>query len=792
MRFLRDFLRQFLILSSWPILSFLLLQIAFVMLWDHPCAWHLSAALLVSTIIFGLFFYKRQFVQVGVLFGLVGISFFLHKIHENPLSRNITSKAATYSAVIEEENGFQEGLSRFVVTLLERVEPATDSVSGRVQLTVPENCDWSKGSYIVFVGAIKNLDGYRNPGSFLYEDYLRRKNIWGTTFLENCAAATIKNAKPRTGFAKLRADLLQNIRSPQIENPDILGALLLGSNSIDQDKNEKIRMAGLSHLFVISGLQFAIMAAIVFFLLRRCFNFFPKLFLRVPAQKLTSGVTLGFVIFYMLLINHHPSVVRAGLTIAFYLVAILFEKQKQLLHVVLLSMAVSLFFYPMDLFHAGFQMSYLCVLTLVLVAPKQWRWIESHRFFANLSARSLWCIKAVSTTWLLNLMLLPLVLHEFGQISLNGLIQNLWAIPYFEFLVTPVGLLYLVTALLSLNMAPYILVFWDGTLKLFWLLFDYFSALSLPEITLFALHPLHLWIFYVGLFLYFYTARRQILMVTLCGLLASLGLTYYQTHLGFDFRITQIDVGQGDAVLVQTPAKNYLIDTGGHPFRDVGKLVLSPTLRHMWVNRIDVVILTHGDADHYKGLFGLIDRIAIGEVWVNDLPPDDPAYAELLTLLSTKKIPIVAKTAPEQLPQKDGTQIEILSPNPKTVGLANKNDHSIVLKMQKDGFSALFTGDISQEAEKILVELYGDKLKSDFLKVAHHGSTTSTSQLFLGYVQPRFASIGVKRDSQFGHPTPEVLDKLQEYKSEILRTDQSGQIQLSLTGDDIKIRKFVE
>lgn len=211
----------------------------------------------------------------------------------------------------------------------------------------------------------------------------------------------------------------------------------------------------------------------------------------------------SFVIFYMGLINHQPSVMRAGLTIAFYLLATLFEKQKNLLHVVLLSMSVALFFYPMDLFLLGFQMSYLCVLTLVLVAPKQWHWIAARPLFKNFSPRTLVFIKMVWVTWLLNLMLLPLVLYDFGEISLNGLLQNIWAIPYFEFLVTPIGFIYLFTALLSLKMAPYILLFWDGTIRLFWLLFGYFEVVALPALRLFSPHAWHLWILYLGIFLFF-------------------------------------------------------------------------------------------------------------------------------------------------------------------------------------------------------------------------------------------------------------------------------------------------
>lgn len=749
-------------------------------------------ATVIFLVITILHLYFRKYTQYSVLVLFVMASLALNQVQQKPLSRNLTEKPATYEAIVQEDSVMQEGLSKTVLRLQNRLEPLPAIASGQVQFTGLGACDWSAGSKVVFQGAVKGLEGYHNPGGFQYDDYLRRKNIWGTVFVEDCQSVQVTFAKPRWGLAKWRYALLQKIYAPHIEHPDILSALLLGTNTIDQVKNQKIRTAGLSHLFVISGLQFALMSAMVFFLCQKVFNFFPKLFLKIPRQKLCSIVTLMFVIFYMGLINHQPSVLRAGLTIGFYLLATIFEKQKNLLHVVLMSMAVALFLYPMDLFHLGFQMSYLCVLTLILVAPKQWVWISERPLFKNLSPRTLVVIKMVWVTWLLNLMLLPIVLYDFGEISLNGLLQNLWAIPYFEFLVTPIGFVYLFTALLSLKMAPYILIFWDGTIKLFWLLFGYFEVIALPTLRAVSPHEWHLWIFYVGIFLFFYVGRRWILRSTLALLVVGLSFTLYQTHFGFDFRITQIDVGQGDAVLVQTPDKTYLIDAGGHAFRDVGKLVLLPALNYMWVRHIDTVIITHGDADHYKGLTNILDSLSIGEVWVNDLTASDPQYAALLQTMADLKIPVIAKNEHEAFVQKDGTQVEVFSPSPLVANLPDKNDHSIVVKMQKNHFSALFTGDISGDAEKILVENYGDKLKADFLKVAHHGSNTSTSQLFLGFVQPKYASIGVKSNSPFGHPTPEVLAKLKEYNSEILRTDANGQIQISVKRDQVKVTKFLE
>lgn len=787
---LRKALNKTAIFVRWPVLSFLILQMGFLAVCDDFCTSHLIAAGAIFFVVAGLHFYFRRHLQYLVLVGLVGVSIGLYFLNLQTLSPDITPKPAQYTGVLDAEPEFRDELSKVTLTLTQRVSPVPAPVSGRIQLTVVGNCGWSDGSEVTFTSAIKEPMSYQNPGVFQYHRFLQRKNIWGTAFVEGCDQVTVGQVAARTGLNSLRHQLKTQIAEAGLKNPEILSALLLGTKTINKDTHQKIRHAGLSHLFVISGLHFGIMSLIIYGILNRLLSVYPRLFLYVPKQKLVSAFTLVFVLFFLGLVNSHPSVLRAGLMIGLYLLSVIFERQRNILHVVLLSAAILLFFNPMQVFDLGFQLSYLSVLTLVLVLPRQLRWIKNRTW---VKARPRWqqhALQMVWVTWLLNLMLLPLVLHDFGSVSLNGLLQNIWAIPFFEFLVVPVGLLFMVTSLLGLNMAPYILEFWDGTINLFWLLFEYFEAWSLPALELVSPHLIHLWVLYLGIFLFFFTNRRWILSVTAVLLVATVSFTYYQNHLSYDFRITQIDVGQGDAILIQTPEKNVLVDAGGHRYRDIGSMVLLPTLKHMWVQNLDLVVITHGDMDHYKGLSSLVGKVPIGEVWVNDLQPLEIEYAQLLQSLHRQQIPVLQKGQPEELKWQDGTKLSVLSPGEEMAGLENKNDHSVVLKFEKQNFKALFTGDISEDAERKLVEKYKDELQSDFLKVPHHGSRSSTSQLLLGYVQPKIASIGVRQNSPFGHPTPEVLEKLKASESQILRTDQDGQVQVSLKNNNLKIWKF--
>lgn len=788
----REFFAKVFVLVRWPILSLLLLQITLAFLFSDFSLSNLVISSGVLLFILALHLAKKSYPQMAVLLIVVSISFGWWLAAQNPLSQNITPKAATYQGLIQNTLALKQDVSRYQVALQERLDPVKDAVAGSIQLSIAGHCQLPEGSTVVFNSPIKKVTHYQNPGVFSFRKHIERQNMWAGAFAESCDQVQILSTPALGGISGMKAELLQNFQNPEIKNSGILSALLLGTKTIDRPEYEKIQMSGLSHLFVISGLHFGIMSLLVFGVFVFIFNFFPKLFLYWPRQKFVSAATLAFVLFYMVLINPSPSVLRAGSMIAFYLLAKIFEKQKNLLHVVLLSMAVVLFFNPMDLFSVGFQLSYLSVLALIVVLPKPLEWLQNRKWLQKQSRAKQLIVKMVFVTWSLNLILLPMVLYTFGSVSLNGFVQNLWAIPFFEFLVIPVGLFYLLTALLGLSMAPYILYFWDGTIQLFWLLQGYFAKWSLPEIDSVTPHAIHLLVLYLGLFLFFRFSKKWILPAMTLMLVATLSFTYYQNHLGYDMRITHLDVGQGDAILVQTPEKNVLIDTGGHPYFKLGESVVLPALKHLWVTKLDHVIITHGDVDHYQSLKSLIGKVAIGEVWINDLKPEDENYKSVLDQLAENQIPIQVKNKKEVLKWNDGTQVKVLSPNENVAKLQNKNDHSLVVKIEKDNFSALFTGDISEAAEKVLVEEYQDELKSDYLKVPHHGSSTSTSRLLLGFVKPKYVSIGVKEDSPFGHPTDEVLDKLKEYNAKILRTDQDGQIQVSLKNKEIHVKTFAK
>lgn len=776
----------------WPVVTLLALQAAGIFWLTDPDVFTALAALL-ATATLGAFHF-RQGALKPFLFAVtaIALSLFVHRMTLAPLSAGVTPKTATYLARTDGLTTLRDGRSQVTVELEKRLHPAPEVVSGRVKLTVGNKCVLPQNADVIFTASVKKPRSYKNPGVFDYRAFLQRQNIWGQGFVKFCELIAVEKTRPAWWWQRFQQRLDSRFNRGKLANGPILSALLLGTRSIGTPEQELFRDFGLSHLFAISGMQFAVMSAIIFWLTGLVTKLFPRIYLVWPRQKIASAATLIFIAAYLLIVLPQPSVVRAGIMISAYLAATLAERQKNLLHVILLSMALVLLVRPTDLFDVSFQLSYLCVLSLALVVPPFLSRLEKLPGIARLPRPLRYALEITVVSWILSFFLIPLITFDFGRVSLNGLVHNVWGIPYFDFVVTPLALAYLVVAAISFPLAEPVLSVWDASISFFLAALNAASDWKLPTLIPYPPHLIHLFLFNGFLFAFFLTRRKIFLAVLAVSLPLSLAFTYYETHLSFDARVTQIDVGQGDSQFIRTRGKTVLIDAGGSAFFDTGTAAVAPFLLHEWVGRVDVGIVTHADLDHFGGFGSLLEIFEFGEIWVNDRESDDRSYQKLLAAIRAKNIPVKIISGPEDVPLGPEASLRVLSPGPHTNDLKDDNDHSIVVKFVSGNFSVLFTGDISKRAEKKLAAAHGDALKSDVLKVAHHGSKTSTSPAFLSLVAPEFALIGVGENSQFGHPHPEVLKRLEEAGVKVFRTDLDGAITADAEGDTVGIGKFTE
>lgn len=234
-----------------------------------------------------------------------------------------------------------------------------------------------------------------------------------------------------------------------------------------------------------------------------------------------------------------------------------------------------------------------------------------------------------------------------------------------------------------------------------------------------------------------------------------------------DLKIYFIDVGQGDSCLIVTPkGKVVLIDGGGSETYNVGENTLIPYLLNRKITKLDYVICSHFDTDHVGGILTLLENIKVEKAIISKQGKDSQNYEEFKQIVKEKKIDVIIVKKGDVIEIEKNIKIDILWPREKLIQENILNNNSIVLKLNYNNFSMLFTGDIEEIAEKEIVKTYEGtkKLKSAILKVGHHGSKTSSTQEFLNAIKPKIALIGVGENNKFGHPSDSVIERLENLR----------------------------
>ncbi|TSC96206.1 MAG: competence protein ComEC [Parcubacteria group bacterium Athens1014_10] len=275
--------------------------------------------------------------------------------------------------------------------------------------------------------------------------------------------------------------------------------------------------------------------------------------------------------------------------------------------------------------------------------------------------------------------------------------------------------------------------------------------------------------------------KKIIVLVLL--IIALSGPTVWQNEFDKNLKVIFLNVGQGDAILIKTPDKKHILIDGGPDNKVIyglGKNI--PFYRQ----KIDLMILTHSDLDHLTGLIEVLKRYQVKSILYNGLEDDSPEFQEWLKIIKEKNIPLQITQAGDEMKSGEDLILKTIYPfetpaeNPE-----NNNNTSVVNKLIYKNISFLFTGDLESEAEEKLLSQNID-LKSDILKVGHHGAKKSTGKNFLRKVKPEYAVISVGKNN-FGHPSLRVLKNLQEAGAAILRTDSQGEIKISTDGEKIEI-----
>jgi len=262
-------------------------------------------------------------------------------------------------------------------------------------------------------------------------------------------------------------------------------------------------------------------------------------------------------------------------------------------------------------------------------------------------------------------------------------------------------------------------------------------------------------------------------------------LDWQNSHRGFTFAM--LDVGQGDALFIESPTGTQILIDGGPPNKILGRLqqVMSPFDRNL-----DAIIITNPDQDHIGGLSDVLKVYKVGKVFESGTWSDSKIYLNLENEIKNKKIPDILAKKGMRLDLGGGAVMDIIFPDRDVINWPT-NDGSIVARLSYKNTKIMLTGDATKKTEEII--LYDNKKgdpESDILKVGHHGSKYSTSEEFLKVVTPKYALISVGKENKYGHPSPEILNRLSQFGTQILRTDQVGTIILKCDKMEVcKIKK---
>ena len=628
----------------------------------------------------------------------------------------------------------------------------------------------------------------RNPGEFNPRQYDRANGIAGHFVVRGAAHVRILEHRGgswpmRTIIAPLRAAILRQIdMTVGGEEGEFLKGLLLGDRSgISSATNRAFIDAGVAHVLAVSGSNVAVVALILIFLYD---------LVRLPRGARPLMVAAGLVT-YMILTGSQTPVVRATVMALVFLLAGVTERPSNAYNSLGLSALIILLYDAQQLFDVGFQLSFGAVFSIIHLYPRVNRWISRLPSGAWWQRSTLGILRVCAVSLVATLGTLPMTAVYFGRVSLIGILANILVVPATGLSVV-LGACGLVLGLVSS---------WAGSIEgaanafvLHWTIAFTRVCASAPFATVdaFRFSAFHALPFYSALCLVFHLRDNGVVRVSLITLLASLNVACFMVGDDvFDrpdgvLRVTFIDVGQGDAMLVECPGHSIILIDGGpwSPGIDAGEKTVTPFLKRRGITRADLLIVSHPDADHLGGVASVIRHFDIGRVIDNGQAAGSTLYSSYLSALTRRGRARIPAREGALIPVDTSLRLYVLAPAPQFVGPDSSGGHndlnnaSVVLKLVYGDVSFLFTGDAGEKAEQVMVKRFGKFLRSTVLKVGHHGSTTSSSPDFLKAVRPSFAALSVGLHNKFHHPSPVVIRRLESLGTTVMRTDRDGAVMM--------------
>jgi competence protein ComEC len=565
-------------------------------------------------------------------------------------------------------------------------------------------------------------------------------------------------------------------------------ALVLGENDLSPDDDQAFRASGLSHLLAVSGMHLVLVLALVVRLVEGLLSRIERVAARNDPGRVAAAIGLPSAWIYAGLAGAGGSTVRAAWMTTAALLARALGRRNDPVRAFGLSLLVMAIADPLVAFDLSFALSAGATAGLLAFAEPL-----TQRLVSRVPKRLGPVIGAVSTTIAASIPCVPILARFAPTVPLGGVFANLVAVPLGEWAALPLCLAHaLLWGWPAAERGCAIVA--SGALLL---VRSIARGFAIPALTTEIAQPTSWQLAVLAVALAVVLLRPggclSLLGAALAMLLAlEIGARRSGKPHGM-VRATFLDVGQGDAALVDLPnGEAIVIDGGGlvgSPI-DVGMHVLAPELRARRRRALAAVVLTHPHPDHFDGLATGLDAMRVGALWdtgQGDREQVGGAYAVLLNRMRSRAVPVLRPEALCGRRMLGGAQLDVIAPCPEYSSDRGPNDNSFVMRLTYGARAFLFVGDAEQEEEAMLLKTSRDRLRADVLKVGHHGSRTSSTPAFLAAVSPSEAIVSVGCRNRFGHPAASTLAALAARGLRVWRTDRDGAIAVTTDGKSLEV-----
>ena len=618
------------------------------------------------------------------------------------------------------------------------------------------------GSYVMVSGQISLFNRATNPGEFDAHRFYTNRGILFAVKEASVLKVTLSDNRLLQALKEFRLRQEAYLENYLPDGNDaIMKAMLFGNKKeMDEETKELYQKNGIAHILAISGLHISLLGMSVY-----------KVLLRFPLPQSVVLVISGtFLVLYCFMVGVSASAFRALVMFSFFLVSKWLKRSYDMITAMAFSAMVWLLFHPGYLFDCGFQLSYTAIMGMGIVLPVLTQITDS--------IKVKWVRRLLSPflpSLSVNLMTAPVLIYHYHELPFFSIALNLIVIPLMApLLLCGIGMLAAANVFGSITGIPAMVcaVPVNGILWIYEMGCRILEWFPIGRKNMAPLSVGALILYYSILFVMTVLVKKKSHFYQFAFPIACILILLIPKNL--DFAVWTLDVGQGDCNVIFTDEGNvFIIDCGSTSKYRAGERILIPFLKYHGIGRVDGIIVSHPDEDHMNGIVELLqlgaeENIKISRIYIykRGWENEPQKWEELKKAAEEKEIPVCGIGQGDVL-HTESLRMECMYPLEKQTGLSG-NASSLVLCVESDDFCGLFTGDLETEGETLLQKEYGTgsflpgQKECDFLKVAHHGSSSSTSSEFLQWLNPRYAAISCGENNRYGHPHKEVLMRMEE------------------------------